>query len=166
VASGIAFIFGWLPPVAGKVLFYVSWWIHTVTILAFLEYVTQSKHAHLLAAPLNVLFSKRRPGKQITISCEMDEREKDVEEDEVSFGVGKVEDFDQRQILDFYACVECGRCTNVCAAATSGKMLSPMDIMIKLRDHVTEKDATVRGRTACVPASAYGHKAPYKASNI
>src|SRR5699024_6154757 len=26
VASGIAFIFGWLPPVAGTVLFYVSWW--------------------------------------------------------------------------------------------------------------------------------------------
>ncbi|HLR22472.1 MAG TPA: (Fe-S)-binding protein, partial [Pseudogracilibacillus sp.] len=45
VASGIAFIFGWLPPVAGTVLFYVSWWIHTVTILAFLVYVPQSKHA-------------------------------------------------------------------------------------------------------------------------
>src|SRR5699024_2302883 len=58
VASGIAFIFGWLPPVAGTVLFYVSWWIHTITILAFLVYVPQSKHAHLIAAPINVFISK------------------------------------------------------------------------------------------------------------
>src|SRR5699024_11604465 len=68
VVSGIAFIFGWLPPVAGTVLFYVSWWIHTVTILAFLVYVPQSKHAHLIAAPINVFISKRVPGKLKTIS--------------------------------------------------------------------------------------------------
>src|SRR5699024_9000098 len=35
VDSGIVFIFGLLPPVAGTVLFYVAWWIHTITILAF-----------------------------------------------------------------------------------------------------------------------------------
>src|SRR5699024_10037534 len=135
VASGIAFIFGWLPPVAGTVLFYVSWWIHTVTILAFLVYVPQSKHAHLIAAPINVCISKRVPGKLETISVDMDEMEEDVDEDEIPFGVGKVEHFDQRHMLDFYACVECGRCTDVWPAATSGKMLSSMDIMTKLRDH-------------------------------
>src|SRR5699024_9721763 len=146
------------PPVAGTVLFYVSWWIHTITILAFLVYVPQSKHAHLIAAPINVFISKRVPGKLKTISFDMDETDADVEEDEIEFGGGKVEDFDQRQMLDFYACVECGRCTDVCPAATSGKMLSPMDIMIKLRDHLTEKGAAVTGRTAWVPAPAFGEK--------
>src|SRR5699024_9715414 len=101
VASGIACIFGWLPPVAGTVLFYVSWWIHTITILAFLVYVPQSKHAHLIAAPINVFISKRAPGKLKTISFDMDEMDEDVDEDEIAFGVGKVEDFDQRQMLDF-----------------------------------------------------------------
>ena len=43
------------------------------------------------------------------------------EEEEISFGVGKVEDFEQRQMIDFYACVECGRCTGVCPAATQEK---------------------------------------------
>ena len=166
VASGIAFIFGWLPPTAGAVLFYVFWWIHTVTILAFLVYVPQSKHAHLIAAPINVFISKRVPGKLKTISFDMDEMDEDVDEDEIAFGVGKVEDFDQRQMLDFYACVECGRCTDVCPAATSGKMLSPMDIMIKLRDHLTEKGAAVTGRTAWVPAPAFGDKGPNQYSNM
>ena len=140
VASGIAFLFSWLPPTAGMVLFFVFWWIHTVTILSFLVYVPQSKHAHLIAAPVNVFISKRVPGKLKTISFDIDE---EADEEEIAFGVGKVEDFDQRQMLDFYACVECGRCTNVCPAATTGKMLSPMDIMIKLRDHLTEKGAAI-----------------------
>src|SRR5699024_11232668 len=62
VASGIAFIFGWLPPVAGTVLFYVSWWIHTINIIALLVYVPQSKPAHLISAPINVFFNKCVPG--------------------------------------------------------------------------------------------------------
>src|SRR5690625_6357810 len=142
VASAIAFVFGFLTPNAAMVLFFIAWWIHTVTILAFLVYIPQSKHAHLIAAPINVFLSKRVPGKLNTISFDFDDMEN---EEEMSFGVGKVEDFDQRQMLDFYACVECGRCTDVCPAANTGKMLSPMDIMIKLRDHLNEKI----GRASC-----------------
>src|SRR5699024_8059987 len=111
IASSIAFLFSWLSPTAAMVLFFVFWWIHTITILAFLVYVPQSKHAHLIAAPVNVFVSKRVPGKLKTISFDMDE---EMDEDEISFGVGKVEEFDSLQMLDFYSCVECGRCTSVC----------------------------------------------------
>ena len=40
-------------------------------------------------------------------------------------------------MIDLYACVECGRCTNMCPATGTGKMLSPMDLIVKLRDHLT-----------------------------
>ena len=64
----------------------------------------------------------------------------DLEDEEAeAFGVGKIEDFTQKQMLDFYACVECGRCTNVCPASNTGKLLSPMHMIVKLRDHLTEK---------------------------
>src|SRR5699024_2793349 len=159
IASSIAFLFSWLSPTAAMVLFFVFWWIHTITILAFLVYVPQSKHAHLIAAPVNVFVSKRVPGKLKTISFDMDE---EMDEDEISFGVGKVEEFDSLQMLDFYACVECGRCTSVCPAATTGKMLSPMDIMIKLRDHLNEKGAAITGKTPWVPAYAFQNKGPNK----
>lgn len=157
IASSIAFLFGWLSPTAAKVLFFVFWWIHTLTILAFLVYIPQSKHAHLIAAPINVYLSKSVPGKMKTISFDMDE---ESEEEEFAFGVGKVEDFDQRQMLDFYSCVECGRCTSVCPAATTGKILSPMDIMIKLRDHLNDKGAAVTGKTPWVPAYSFAGKGP------
>src|SRR5699024_3265675 len=120
-------------------------------ILAFLVYVPQSKHAHLIAAPINVFLSKLNPGKLKTISFDIDE---EADEEDISFGVGKVEDFDQLQMLDFYACLECGRCLDVCPAAGSGKMLSPIDTMVQLRDHLSEKGADVTGRTTRVPGYA------------
>src|SRR5690625_1768083 len=163
VASLIALAFGWLSPAAAMVLFFIAWWIHTITILAFLVYIPQSKHAHLIAAPVNVFLSKRVPGKLKTMTFDFDDMEN---EEEMSFGVGKVEDFDQRQMLDFYACVECGRCTDVCPASNTGKMLSPMDIMIKLRDHLTEKGAAITGKSAWVPTYAFANQEANQLANM
>ncbi|REJ09302.1 heterodisulfide reductase-related iron-sulfur binding cluster [Halobacillus trueperi] len=153
VASGIASAFGWLPPAAAATVFFIMWWIHLLILLTFMVYVPQSKHAHLIAAPVNVFLSREEPpGKLKTIDFEIDE---DADEEDVSFGVGKIEDFNQLQMIDFYACVECGRCTNVCPASGSGKMLSPMDLIVKLRDHLTEKGAAVTGQSPWVPAYAF-----------
>src|SRR5690625_1560377 len=154
IASLIAGAFGWMSPTAAMVTFFVAWWIHTLTLLSFLVYVPQSKHAHLIAAPINVFVSKQVPGKLKKIDFDFDD---DVAEEDITFGVGKVEDFDQLQMLDFYACVECGRCTDVCPAAGTGKMLSPMDLMIKIRDHLTEKGAAVTGKSPWVPAFAFSN---------
>ena len=152
VASIIAGLFGWMSPTAAMVVFFIAWWIHTLTLLTFLVYVPQSKHAHLIAAPINVFISKPIPGKLKKIDFDFDE---DTPEEEITFGVGKVEDFEQHQMLDFYACVECGRCTDVCPASGTGKMLSPMDLMVKIRDHLTEKGAAITGKTPWVPAYAF-----------
>lgn len=162
VASLIATAFSFLSPETAMVLFFVAWWVHTLTLLTFLVYVPQSKHFHLIAAPINVFLSKKVPGKLEKIDFEMDAED---EEEEISFGVGKIEDFSQYQMIDFYACVECGRCTDVCPAAGTGKMLSPMDIMIKLRDHLTEKGAAVTGNSPWMPSYAFSNSTGNMASS-
>lgn len=156
IASGIATAFSWMSPTAAMVVFFIAWWVHTITLLSFMVYVPQSKHAHLLAAPINVFLSKRVPGKLEKINFDLDEDDMENEED-ISFGVGKVEDFTQHQMLDLYACVECGRCTDVCPASGTGKMLSPMDLMVKIRDHLTEKGAAVTGKSPWVPSFAFAN---------
>lgn len=161
ISSLIGGAFSWMSPTAAMVVFFIAWWIHTITILTFLVYVPQSKHAHLIAAPINTFISKRVPGKLKKIDFDMDE---DTDEEDISFGVGKVEDFDREQMLDFYACVECGRCTDVCPASGTGKMLSPMDIMIKARDHLTEKGAAITGKTPWVPSYAFSGTAGNQAA--
>ncbi|WP_042761464.1 (Fe-S)-binding protein, partial [Streptococcus sobrinus] len=68
-----------------------------------------------------------------------------------------IEDFRQTQLIDLYACVECGRCTNMCPATGTGKMLSPMDLILKLRDHLTDKGAAVTSKAPWVPTVAFNN---------
>ncbi|KOP65515.1 hypothetical protein AMS62_09840 [Bacillus sp. FJAT-18019] len=149
ISSSIAAMFAWLPSVAVTVCYYVFWWLHLLILLSFLIYVPQSKHFHLITAPVNILVRRTdSPGKLSKLDLEDEEAE--------AFGVGKIEDFTQKQMLDFYACVECGRCTNVCPASNTGKLLSPMHMIVKLRDHLTEKGAALTSKSAWMPASVFG----------
>ncbi|MFI8706911.1 heterodisulfide reductase-related iron-sulfur binding cluster [Bacillus sp. NPDC077411] len=150
IASAIAYLFSGIGKTAAITLFYFAWWMHLLILLTFLVYVPQSKHAHLIAGPANVYFSRlTNPGKLEKIDFE--------DETQETFGVGKIEDFKQTQLIDLYACVECGRCTNMCPATGTGKMLSPMDLILKLRDHLTDKGAAVTSRAPWVPTVAFNN---------
>ena len=153
IASSIATIFGFLSPNAATGVFYVMWWAHLLILLTFLVYVPQSKHFHLITGPVNVYFHRLdRAGTLRPINFEALE---EMDEEEPSFGVGKITDFTQKQLLDLYACVECGRCTNMCPATGTGKMLSPMDLIVRLRDHLTNTGAVVTKQKPWVPAFAF-----------
>ncbi|MFD3446715.1 (Fe-S)-binding protein [Microbacteriaceae bacterium 4G12] len=150
IASGIAYIFSGIGETAAIAVFYFAWWVHLLILLTFLVYVPQSKHAHLIAGPANVYLGRlTNPGKLEKIDFE--------DESQETFGVGKIQDFKQTQLIDLYACVECGRCTNMCPATGTGKMLSPMDLILKLRDHLTDTGAVVTSRTPWVPAFAFNN---------
>jgi Fe-S oxidoreductase len=41
--------------------------------------------------------------------------------------------------MNAYSCTECGRCTSVCPANLTGKLLSPRKIIMDTRDRVEEK---------------------------
>lgn len=45
----------------------------------------------------------------------------------------------------------------MCPATGTGKMLSPMDLILRLRDHLTEKGAAVTSKTPWVPAPLFQH---------
>jgi Fe-S oxidoreductase len=107
-----------LSPEAARAGFETFYWIHILTILGFLVYIPGSKHLHLLAAAPNVFFkSLQRPKAMITTDIEDEEAE--------SFGLGKVCELNWKQVLDLYACTECGRCEEQCPADMTGKPLSP-----------------------------------------
>ena len=54
------------------------------------------------------------------------------------FGAKEVTDLSWKQLLDAYSCTECGRCTDVCPANMTGKLLSPRKIMMDTRDRLVE----------------------------
>lgn len=148
IASGLAAVFSFVPPAAASGLFFLFWWVHLLILLSFLVYVPQSKHAHLLAAPVNVFLGRTHQVGQLA-SINFKDESQEV------FGVQRIEDFNQKQLVDLYACVECGRCTNMCPATGTGKLLSPMDLIVKMRDHLTEKGAAITSRSPWLPAFAF-----------
>lgn len=150
VASTIAVLLKLLPKTAAAGIFYFMWWVHLLALLTFLVYVPQSKHAHLIFGPLNTFFYRiDKVGKLRAIDFE--------DETQESYGAGKIEEFSHAQLVDLYACVECGRCTNMCPATGTGKMLSPMDLILKLRDHLTNTGAAVTRKQPWVPAAAFAN---------
>src|SRR6476646_10523836 len=62
----------------------------------------------------------------------------DLDEDSV-LGVGSIEDFSWKGILDFTSCTECGRCQSQCPAWNTDKPLSPKLLITALRDHAYAK---------------------------
>src|SRR5215217_4029429 len=56
-------------------------------------------------------------------------------DEDASLGVGKVEDFTWKGLLDFSTCTECGRCQSQCPAWNTDKPLSPKLLVMGLRDH-------------------------------
>src|SRR6478609_4702357 len=62
----------------------------------------------------------------------------DLDED-APLGVGKLEDFAWKGILDFTSCTECGRCQSQCPAWNTEKPLSPKLLITNLRDHAYTK---------------------------
>ena len=103
-------------------------------IAGFMVFVSYSKHLHIFLAPINIGVS-RRPRALGGLDKTPDMDMENVTEDTV-FGVGKMEDFTWKQMLDFATCTECGRCQSQCPAWNTGKPLSPKLLIMGLRDNM------------------------------
>lgn len=115
----------------------INWWGHMSVVLAFLNYLPFSKHIHVLGSGPNILL--RRQGQRGVVP-KLDLMP--PEDDEAApipwqnWGVGRIEDFDWKSLIDNYACTECARCTSYCPAFATNKPLSPMHLIHDLKDEM------------------------------
>jgi Fe-S oxidoreductase/nitrate reductase gamma subunit len=108
------------------------WWSHALLVLGFLNYLPFSKHLHVVASLPNTFLSNTSGPGAVGVMRAMDFEGKDAEQ----FGAADVEHLSWKSLLDGFACTECGRCTSVCPANTTGKLLSPRKIMINVRERL------------------------------
>src|SRR5215467_7128736 len=108
------------------ILFRIFWFTHMLVFFSFLVYLPRSKHLHLMATPFNVFFSNYAPKGALPLMEDLEERE--------DYGVSKPEQFTWKQLLDGYACTECGRCNTVCPASNTGKPLFPKEIILGVKE--------------------------------
>jgi len=125
-----------LAPAAASAGFEIFYWIHVLTIFGFLIYIPGSKHLHLLAAVPNVFLKPLdRPKAMLKTDIEDEEAE--------SFGLGKVSELTWKNVLDLYACTECGRCEEQCPADMTGKPLSPKRVIHDAKIDLFDQAAAV-----------------------
>ena len=132
-----------------------AWWFHIVGIFLFLNYLPISKHFHIIISFPNVYYASLWPmGKFSNLDRVTDEVKMMMDPNvdpyaappepaegqgaEQSFGARDVRDLHRKNLMDAYSCTECGRCTAVCPANLTGKLLSPRKIMMDTRDRLEE----------------------------
>ena len=95
-------------------LYPLMWWCHALVSLGLIAYFPFSKLFHALAAPANTyLASQPCPA----ISTE------DRTFEEINFSL--------RNMIDFAACTNCGRCNEVCPSTSAGEPFSPREFIIQ-----------------------------------
>ncbi len=131
---------------SAPIIYNIGWWLHIILILAFMNFLPYSKHLHVLTSVLNVFFSNLGPTNKL---------EKIDFEDETAekFGIVDIDDLSWKTIMDGYTCTHCGRCTSVCPANQTGKVLDPREIIVQIRNRtedvapimIKQKEATAAG---------------------
>jgi Fe-S oxidoreductase/nitrate reductase gamma subunit len=102
------------------------WWAHTITLLAFLPLIPHTKHLHLVLSPVTVFLSRGSFARIPPLAGDED------------FGLVAGKDLTRLVSLQAYSCVECGRCTEHCPAANTGKVLNPKQIVLGVRAYLNE----------------------------
>jgi heterodisulfide reductase subunit C len=126
----------------------ICWWFHILGILVFLNYLPYSKHFHIILSFPNVYYSNLEPKGEFTnmpsvtqeVKLMLDPSAAPPEgyQSPTSFGAKDIYDLTWKNLMDAYSCTECGRCTSVCPANQTGKLLSPRKIMMDTRDRLEE----------------------------
>ena len=136
IASGLAAM---LPKTDASVAHTVSevhWWGHVAILLGFLNYLPYSKHIHVLGSGPNILL-RDQGQRMIMPKLALTDEEGNPLFD--NWGVGRLEDFTWKSLLDNYACTDCGRCTTYCPAFVTDKPLSPMHLIHDLKDEMKDR---------------------------
>ena len=119
----------WLITIARNITMGVAW--HRFTAWFNIWFKRESDGSTALGG-LNPIIVKGAP-------LDLENMEDLDEEDFEKLGVGKVEDFSWKGLLDFTTCTECGRCQSQCPAWNTEKPLSPKLFVMGLRDHAYAK---------------------------
>jgi Fe-S oxidoreductase len=115
------------------------WWIHIVNVFIFVSYVPRSKYLHMFIGPINIAFkSYKSSGFLKPLEIDLETAEK--------FGLVDLEDMTWKDLLDSYACMECGRCDDYCPANQTGKPLSPKNIILDLKWQMLREKDVILGK--------------------
>jgi Fe-S oxidoreductase len=194
--SFFAVLFKGLTPSVLVALAHVGFWTHSTLVLVFLNLLPHSKHFHVITAIPNVFLRDLNPPGRLApmvpttpqpgdpplaegqaaptygekLMAVMEKASEAADPVALPIGIGRIEHFTWKAILDFYTCTECGRCSDNCPAHKTGKILSPKHLTLDLRNHLYAREkeflqkSDVKADAAATPAPETKESAPIEAA--
>src|SRR5262249_52522876 len=109
------------------------WWFHMGWVFLFFAVLPRLRIRHIAMAILNTFGSEERKyGALKPISIEEVEKTGQI-------GVALPKDYSRWHLMSLDACMECGRCTEVCPAWNVGKVLNPKQVVQDIRRAMTSE---------------------------
>jgi Fe-S oxidoreductase len=136
VSRLVGSLFSGLTASTQMVIAEAAYWVHLGVVLIFLTELPEGKHFHVVTSIPAILLRDLEPAGRLKPAPEMDGQ----------VGVGSIEEFRWREMLDFFTCTECGRCQDACPAFASSGLLSPKLLMMNLRDALKARAAAAASR--------------------
>jgi nitrate reductase gamma subunit/ferredoxin len=115
----------------------VTWWSHMLANTALLVYIPVSKLAHMFTAPTNVFLRATDARAALPLIANIEEQE--------HFGVAKLSDFNWKQLVNFDACMRCGRCLDFCPTFNTGKPLKPRQLIVEVGAYMDRRAGLLAG---------------------
>jgi Fe-S oxidoreductase/nitrate reductase gamma subunit len=115
----------------------LTWWSHMLANTALLVYIPVSKLAHIFTGPANVFFRATDARAALPLIANIEEQE--------HFGVAKLDDFSWKQLLNFDACMRCGRCLDFCPTFNTGKPLKPRQLIVEIGAYMNRQAGILAG---------------------
>lgn len=107
--------------------YHFVWWFHVAWILVFFAVIPKMRLRHIVMAVATTAGKPEAPmGRLRTIPMEEVEATEQV-------GVKLAKDYSRWHLMSLDACMECGRCTEVCPAWNVGKVLNPKQVVQDVR---------------------------------
>jgi Fe-S oxidoreductase len=130
------------------VLAHAGFWVHSSLVLIFLNILPYSKHFHIITAIPNVYLSDTTPPGRLrpvapsteALMAKVEQAMEHADSGAMAVGRSRVEHFSWKDMLDFYTCTECGRCSDNCPATLTGKLLSPKHFTLDLRNNAYARE--------------------------
>jgi Fe-S oxidoreductase/nitrate reductase gamma subunit len=115
----------------------VTWWSHMLANTALLVYIPVSKLAHIFTGPTNVFLRATEPRAALPLIANIEEQE--------HFGAAKLGDFNWKQLVNFDACMRCGRCLDFCPTFNTGKPLKPRQLIVEIGAYLNRQAGLLAG---------------------
>lgn len=121
------------------------WWIHSFLVFGFIASIPFTRLFHFIAGPMNLFLAQPALGRLTPVTMEEVEKTERV-------GPSDIRHFTRQQLLSLDACMECGRCEEVCPAFATAKPLSPKRVVQDLKGLMETTAAAVAAGKTEVPA--------------